>query len=106
MAAVLNAELNGVELKINSNNVIGQDVACDCILVGDLCYDEELCTSLLSWLYEMYLEGKTILIGDAGRLKSLNVGGSHRLKLLKSYQLPCHVSDENDGISRAEIWSF
>lgn len=102
----LNADINNVHVETSSSNLIGQSIPWDCILVGDMFYDEEFALVLFKWLRRLHDSGKLILIGDAGRLALKNACQRENLKSLGTVQLPCNVRAENNGFSTAEIWSL
>ncbi len=102
----MNAELNGVKLEVDQSNLVGEDGPWDCILVGDMFYDPEFSSTLLGWLSRMAGKGKTVLIGDAGRLRPMTIERSERLKLLLASHLPEYLRAENDGVSTVQVWSF
>ena len=105
IAVKLNADINNVRVEINSSNLMGQLIPWDCILVGDMFYDENFASKLFKWLRLVHNSGKLILIGDAGRLALRNLCERENLKSLASVQLPPNVIFEN-GFSSAEIWSL
>ena len=63
-AIAMNAQANGVTLKIATCNLIGGHAPWDLILVGDLLYERPLAESLLAWLGPLTAE---VLMGDPGR---------------------------------------
>lgn len=106
IASKLNAELNKISLKTESLNFVGHKILWDCILVGDMFYNNELASSLLKWLQQLHISGKTVLIGDAGRLSKMDIYGKENLKLLAIYELPENVKRENEELSSAQVWSM
>ena len=63
-AIAMNAQANGVTMKVATCNLIGGHAPWDLILVGDLFYERPLAESLLDWLRPLTAE---VLMGDPGR---------------------------------------
>lgn len=63
-AIALNAQDNGVTVKVATCNLIGEHAPWDVILVGDLFYERPLAESLLAWLRPLCAD---VLMGDPGR---------------------------------------
>jgi predicted nicotinamide N-methyase len=63
-AIALNAKLNGADIAVTSQDVIGTQGDWEAILVGDLFYERPLAERLLSWLAAA---GVPVLLGDPGR---------------------------------------
>lgn len=71
IAAQLNATANGVTLETATVDVLTRSAAsfdCDLVLVGDLTFDEALTARLVPWLEAHHALGRTVLVGDAGRV--------------------------------------
>jgi predicted nicotinamide N-methyase len=64
VAALLNAELNGLSLATETRDPIGQPVDADLVLAGDVFYDERLAVRALRWLGSL---GVPVLLGDPSR---------------------------------------
>ena len=60
----LNAAVNGCEIAITQDDLIGTEGDWDIILVGDLFYERPLAERLLAWLGP---QGRPALLGDPGR---------------------------------------
>ncbi len=63
-AIAMNAQANGVTLKVATCNLIGGHAPWEVILVGDLFYERPLAESLLAWLGPLTCP---VLMGDPGR---------------------------------------
>ena len=63
----LNAKLNGVEIAVTTQDLIGTDAGWDVVLCGDVCYEKPLADRLLAWLTDLAHRGADVLIGDPGR---------------------------------------
>ena len=70
-ATVLNASLNGVEVRTETGDVIGRSRAAlgapDLVLVGDVHYDRSFADAVTPWLERLAAEGARVLVGDPGR---------------------------------------
>lgn len=106
-ATALNAELNNVQVEILQENILGStNIPWDCILIGDMFYEEEQALRLLDWLKHLHKLGKTILIGDPCRLSFEKRLVRKDLKLLAEYKLPAHITEENRGFAHAYVWTY
>ncbi|MBL8922229.1 MAG: methyltransferase [Myxococcaceae bacterium] len=69
--AGLNAALNGWAVEVLVADVLTlapASLACDVVLVGDLSFDEAITARLVPWLRAHRALGRTVLVGDAGRV--------------------------------------
>ncbi len=66
-AIAVNADENGVQGDITTEDVIGRAGDWDVILIGDMCYERPLAERLMAWLAERVRAGATVLMGDPGR---------------------------------------
>lgn len=69
--ARLNAALNGGAVETLTADALGLapgSVACDVVLAGDLTFDEAITARLVPWLRAHRSLGRTVLVGDAGRV--------------------------------------
>ncbi|KAK7873252.1 hypothetical protein R5R35_011326 [Gryllus longicercus] len=102
-AIMLNCDLNNVSISVNTKNIIGTpDDIADCILVGDMLYDEEFATILFNWLYMLRKKGKQILVGDPGRLPFIKY--KNKFQCLIEY--PLRDDDFTPGFSQVSIWKM
>ncbi len=62
-----NAALNGVTVRVSSDDVIGKDDGWDTVLVGDVFYQSELSRRVMAWLQQLHARGAEVRIGDPGR---------------------------------------
>ena len=63
----LNAAINGVEVSIRCEDIVGQSGPWDTVLAGDICYDRDMALVVLQWLKGLQPSGIDVLIGDPGR---------------------------------------
>ena len=87
----LNAVLNGVVLDVTGDDLLASPApAADVILVGDLFYEKDLASRVLSWLEEAESRGVAALIGDPGRSylprEKLTKLAEHRVKVTRDLE--------------------
>ena len=63
----LNAELNGVEIEVTDQNIVGQDCRWDVVVAGDVCYERPMTEHIFPWLRSLAAAGATVLMADPGR---------------------------------------
>jgi predicted nicotinamide N-methyase len=63
-----NAALNGVQVEVTTDDLIGSQPQVDVILAGDACYAAELAARLLPWLSAQAARGALVLVGDPLRV--------------------------------------
>lgn len=109
IAIGINCELNKIPpLRVATENLIGKiEEKWNVILLGDMFYDEELATDLLTWLTKYKkLHGPEILIGDPGRAEFTKYVGQNWLQKVSEYELPTSTKEENYGLTSSSIWRF
>lgn len=99
-AALLNAELNAVQVSTSDEDPVGKPTSAEVILVGDLFYDRDLAPRVLAWLIEQQAAGKTVLIGDPGRTYLPR----DKLEQIAAYDIPVTRALEDAEIKRAAVW--
>lgn len=106
LAALLNANLNNLEIKTSEQNLIGEpNIKGDVILLGDLFYDVEFAENLLPWLQKLQNQGKTIYVGDPGR-HGLTENRLKFMEKLATYELTENCCIENNGFKNVFVWKF
>lgn len=108
-ASQLNARLNGVELTVSEDNLVGTDCTdFDLILVGDMLYDSVFSEEITVWLKRLRRAKKTILFGDPGRgpiaADSTLLGNS--LCHLAKYELDPVTKEDNYGFHQAHVFTL
>ena len=63
-AIALNARVNDADVDVTATDVLGCDLNCDLIIIGDLFYEPELVTRVSAFLQRASRRGTTILYGD------------------------------------------
>ncbi|NGM22503.1 methyltransferase [Roseomonas stagni] len=66
-ACRVNAALNGVELVLPEDDVVGVACRWDVILAGDVCYEAPMTAHILPWLRAMAAAGAEVWLADPGR---------------------------------------
>jgi predicted nicotinamide N-methyase len=99
-AARLNAALNGVEIEIVADDLIGRALDADFVLVGDLCYERPLAERLTQWLRGLAAAGTSVLVGDPGR-QYLPAAG---MSLLGRYIVPTTLELEDRTERETGVW--
>ena len=101
-AIALNAEANGVEVEITTDDLIGRNGGWDTILVGDMCYERPLAERLTAWLRDLASAGATILMGDPGRSYFPQSG----VEKLATYSAPTSRELEDREIRETSVYRF
>ena len=99
-AALLNAELNGVQVEAVSRDLIGATIDADVVLVGDLFYDRDISARLIEWLKRLHEEGRNVLIGDPGRTYL----PKDALEAVADYAVPVSRALEDAEVKRTRVW--
>lgn len=99
-AIALNANVNGVAVDVVTEDIIGEDMSADAVLVGDLFYERDIAARLLPWLQQLQAEGRLVLIGDPGR-SYFPVGAAVEIA---RYEVPVSRELEDSEIKRCTVW--
>ncbi len=95
-----NAQLNGVEIEIVLEDLIGRDPGADVILVGDMCYEKPLAERLVAWLRPLAGHGIDVLVGDPGR----TYRPTHGLAEIARYTVPTSLELEDRETRDGIVW--
>jgi predicted nicotinamide N-methyase len=101
-AMQLNAQANGVDLKIRSDDLIGRDEGWQVVLAGDVSYERDMAQNVTDWLCGLSRRGALVLIGDPGRAYL----DRQRLESIAEYQVPVTRTLEDCEIKRSQVWRF
>jgi predicted nicotinamide N-methyase len=93
----LNATANGVEIAIETADVIGTPCAWDAILAGDMCYERPLAERLGAWLRSV---PALVLLGDPGR----SYFSADGLEELARYTVPTSRDLEDRDQRETGVW--
>lgn len=98
----LNAQVNGVEVQVRRDSLIGLDEGWDVVLAGDICYERDSAEAVTGWLRDLAGQGVQVLIGDPGR----SYLPRDLLDCLASYQVPVTRTLEDADIKASHVWAF
>jgi predicted nicotinamide N-methyase len=99
----LNAELNDIHLDIRTEDVIGSlEREFEVVLVGDVFYDSEIAAAVLPWLKDLKAAGRTVLIGDPGRVYLPHLG----LERIARYASETTGLMEDTDLRNAGVWQL
>lgn len=101
-AILMNAAINGVQLKTSSANIIGEEIAADMLLAGDVFYDRDFAGALLPWLSSLASRGIRVLVGDPGRAYLPKA----QLEACATYQVPVTRALEDNDVKKTTVWRF
>ncbi|WP_203071995.1 class I SAM-dependent methyltransferase [Falsiroseomonas ponticola] len=90
-ACRVNAALNGVELLLPEDDVVGAACRWDIILAGDVCYEAPMTAHILPWLRAMAAAGAEVWLADPGRAYLPREG----LSPLGSFRVPTSLELED-----------
>ncbi|MEO1191306.1 MAG: 50S ribosomal protein L11 methyltransferase [Pseudomonadota bacterium] len=99
-AARLNARLNGLEIAVREENLIGQDEGWPLVLAGDVCYEQPLADRIIAWLRSLAVRGALVLLGDPSRTYLPREG----LTRLAHYPVPTTREIEDSDLRNAAVW--
>ncbi len=103
VAAKLNAEANGVNVSVTTEDFVGRRAdGFDVILAGDICYEQPLAGKVRDWLREQASFGCVVLVGDPGR--------SHlpqqELEQVRAYGVRTTRELDDTDVRNARVWRF
>jgi predicted nicotinamide N-methyase len=99
-AVRLNAAANGVEVRFDGRELVGEDINVDVLLAGDVFYDKAFADRLIPWFSRLAEGGMMVLIGDPGR----SYLPHDRLIRLAEYQVPVTRALEDAEVKRTTVW--
>ena len=101
-AVRLNAPANGVTVRFEERDFIGEDIAVDVLLAGDVFYDRAFADRLAPWFSRLSVAGTTVVVGDPGR----SYLPRDRLTRLAEYQVPVTRALEDAEVKRTTVWRW
>jgi predicted nicotinamide N-methyase len=68
-AARINAELNGTEVEVTEDDIVGTRRVddADAVLAADICYEKATSERVATWLGELARAGREVVLADPGR---------------------------------------
>ena len=101
VACELNAELNQVQVQFDGEDRIGSNFRdIDVLVAGDICYEEPLASTVLSWLKALAKQGVVVYVGDPGRA-SFNRDG---LECVANYSVDYTSPWDDEDVRRAKVF--
>jgi predicted nicotinamide N-methyase len=101
-AIAMNAEENGVDIKVRLEDLTGRDEGWDAALAGDIAYERDMAGAMADWLGALAGRGAVALIGDPGRAYLPR----DRLARLAEYDVPVSRDIEDSDVKRSSVWRF
>ncbi|MEZ5840320.1 MAG: 50S ribosomal protein L11 methyltransferase [Hyphomicrobiales bacterium] len=103
VAMALNAAANGVELEIETGNLLGRPMpGLDVLLAGDIFYEWPASRDIMLWFESLAAAGTTVLIGDPDRLYL----PKDKLVRLADYEVPVTRALEDFSIKKTAVWGL
>ena len=96
----LNAGLNGAAVEVVVADLIDKSGAWDVVLAADVCYERPVAERIESWLKGLAQRGKSVLVGDPGRLYLPKQG----LECLETYSVQTTRELEDTDLRRTSVW--
>ena len=94
-AAKLNAEVNGVAIEIACADLVGEAIATEIILAGDIWYEEAAARRFEAWLIR---QSARVLTGDPGRAYP-----PARARVLATYEVPTSIELESAPMRTSRV---
>lgn len=63
----MNAALNGVEVEVLQDDVVGRECQWDVVVAGDVCYERPMTEHIFPWLRQLAAAGAQVIMADPGR---------------------------------------
>ena len=101
-AIALNAEANGVAIKVFAGDMIGRDDGWDVVFAGDVSYERGMAEAVTGWLGTLSRRGADVWIGDPGRAYL----ATDRLERVAEYSVPVTRALEDAEIKRGGVYRF
>lgn len=103
IAIRLNAEANGVDLGIISENVLEKnETPWDVVLAGDVCYEKPMAELVLAFLLRCKASGAAVFMGDPGRAYLPQSG----MNAKAHYTIACTLELEDRTSRDVTIYQF
>lgn len=101
-AIAMNAERNGVRIDMRIADAVGEDIACDVFLAGDVFYDRPFAERLTPWFDRLAERGTTVIVGDPGRAYLPRA----RVEELARYAVPVTRALEDAEVKATTVWQW
>lgn len=100
VAIELNSRHNGVEVLIESADLVGRGPKWDVVLAGDVCYERPMAERVTHWLRDLARLGVIVILGDPGRAY-LPASG---LIEIARYLVPTSLELEDRTMRETIVW--
>ena len=101
-AARLNAEANGVYVRVSADNLVGQPShGWTTVLAGDICYEQPLAGEVEAWLKSLAGDA-LVLMGDPGRTYLPKAG----MTRVAEYRVETTRELEDNDVRHTTVWRF
>lgn len=101
-ALALNAQANGVDLRIEEKDFTAAVPDFDLILAGDVCYEKPMANRVESWLRQSAAQGRLCLIGDPKRAYM----PAHGMAARAEYRVPTSLDLEDKHERLTTVWQI
>ena len=101
-AIALNAETNGVAIRIVEGDIVGHDDGWDVVFAGDVSYERGMAEAVTAWLETLARRGAQVWIGDPGRAYLAR----DKLECVTEYSVPVTRALEDAEIKRSGVFRF
>lgn len=95
-----NAEANGVRLDATTQDLLGEELDADVILIGDLVYEPELMARVTGFLERARRRGQTVLLADRTTARRPPLP----FELVAEYDAPVTPWLEEGHFERGRVW--
>ncbi len=96
----MNAALNGLEVRVREEDLIGRDEGWTIVLAGDVCYEQPMASRVVPWLRALAKRGAEVLLGDPSRSYLPRSG----LERLAHYAVPTTREIEDSDLRNTAVW--
>ncbi len=101
-AVALNAELNGVAVRVELADVLDGATDAEVVLAGDVFYSREMAERVLAFLDRAAGRGALVLVGDPGRAYLPR----HRLAEVARHAVPVVRELEDADVKQVTVWEL
>jgi len=99
-AMALNALANDVFFTVSLQDYLGSQGDWDIVLIGDVCYEQQMAGRVQSWARSLAASGRRVLIGDPVRAYLERQG----LEAIARYPARTTSLMEDTGLGNATVW--
>lgn len=100
VAIGLNATLNGVTVRVSTEDLTKDACRWQVVLAGDVCYEKPMATLVFPWLQSCAAAGALVLMADPGRAYLPATG----LERIATYDVPTSLELEDRTLRPTHLW--